>query len=82
MKVCFWKACRIGGLQCWRTQMNYASKILRNCITSLLFVVMFVTALLVIAVGVVVGGFFEVAKVVSHPLAKYDRAAPVVGVHR
>jgi hypothetical protein len=58
--------------------MNYVSIILRNCVTALLFVVMFVTALLVISVGVVVGGIFEVAKAVSHPMAKYGNAASVV----
>jgi hypothetical protein len=59
-------------------KMNYVLKILRKSLTALLFLAMCVTALLIVSVGVVVGGVFELGKAISHPMAKYGKTVPVV----
>lgn len=60
--------------------MNYLLKIVKSYFTALLFVAMFITALLAVSIGVVVGGIFELIKAVSHPMPKYGKAAPLVDV--
>jgi hypothetical protein len=62
--------------------MNYVLKIVKKSLTALLFLAMCVTALLVVSVGVVVGGVFELAKAVSYPMTKLGKVAPVVSLDR
>jgi|HubBroStandDraft_1064217.scaffolds.fasta_scaffold1128704_1 hypothetical protein len=59
-------------------KLNFVLKILKSHLTAVLFVVMFITALLAVCAGVIIGGFFELGKAVANPSAKYTKATPLV----
>jgi hypothetical protein len=53
--------------------MKDVLKIVTKSLTALLFLAVCVTALVLVSVGVVVGGVFELGKVIAHPTVGFGK---------